>query len=197
MCKPAVHCQTGMNHIFTQKLNLIPIVAFVQPHWLWSPFCIQWGSNSPLALSARDNLESSFSYVEEAERNRAWRLQICELQLYSPFLSLSLSLSLSSLQQGGGKWEVTLRENWRSTWSRKIWESDPVVFWARTAVQPHRPGWSPAFKVPAKRLSSSARWAHPFVCYLNPGFGEIQSWLNHKSIWGDKEHLGNGFSLPV
>lgn len=52
-------------------------------------------------------------------------------------------------------------------------------------------------EAPAERLSSAARWAHPFVCYLNPGFGEIQSWLNNKSIWEDKEHLGNGFSLPV
>ena len=139
MCKPAVHCQTGMNHIFTQKVNLIPIVAFVQPHWLWSPFCIQWGSNSPLALSARDNLESSFSYVEEAERNRAWRLQICELQLYSPFLSLSLSLSLflaaGRREMGGhfkGELEVDLVQKNLRIWPSCVLGSD------RCAASPAR-----------------------------------------------------------
>ncbi len=93
-----------------------------------------------LALSARDNLESLFSYVEEAERNHGWRLQICELQLYSPFPFLSLSLSLSlwvhSLTTG--------RRNRRSFLGRtggwpgpKIRESDPVVFSSLTTVQ-HR-----------------------------------------------------------
>ena len=134
MFEPAVHHRTGTNHISTQTVNLIMIVAFVQPHWLWSPFCIQWGSNSPLALSARDNLESSFSYVEEAERNRAWRLQICELQLYSP-LSLSLSLAAGRREMGGhckGEVEVDLVQKNLRIWPSCVLGSD------RRAASPAR-----------------------------------------------------------
>lgn len=36
------------------------------------------------------------------------------------------------------------------------------------------------------------------ICfYPDPGFGEIQSWLDNKSIWEDKGHLGNGFWQPL
>lgn len=154
-----------------------------------------------LALSARDNLESFFSYVEEVERNHSWRLQICELGLYSPLsppsphVRLSLPLCPAVTRRRG-----SVRKSQASTWTEEEWSEEGRLqlgpscgFWSDhcAAAQPS------TSEVPAEGFSNAARWAQPFVCYLNPGFGEIQSWLSNKSIWEDKEHLGNGFSLPV
>lgn len=128
------------NHIFrNRKVNLIIIVSIVQTILAVKSFLYSVSLQLSLALSARDNLESVFSYVEEVERNRGWRLQICELQLYSPFPSFPPCLSFSPfgsipLQQGGRR-GGHFSENWRLTWSKTIWEPDPVVFSALTTVQ--------------------------------------------------------------
>lgn len=136
-----------------------------------------------LALNGSDNRQSSFSYVEVSQRSPD---DNCK-SVSDSFPLRSVSVIPSSCL------EVIRGESWGKAGS-KIWRgSDPVLCSAPDQCASVRR----RFKTPAKRLSHSARWAHPFVCYLNPGFGEIQSWLNNKSIWEDKEHLGNGFSLPV
>lgn len=152
-----------------------------------------WSFNSHCLWIPRDNLESLFSYVEEAERKCGWRLQICELRLYPPFPLHPQSISepywckvqdrlfkrTEGLDKSKNQKNLTQVE-FCLTWPQC---STGIVFSSRRSQQ--------------KGFLTSPCWAHPFVCYLNPGFGEIQSWLGNKSIGEDKEHLGNGFSLPV